>query len=69
VWPSVEAGKEAAEGVKVQSRCKLALGSLDTFASRPNWVADSSVSPNNTAAAAYCHRNVGLGFATIDGIT
>lgn len=47
---------------------RLALGSLDTFASRPSWVADSRVSPNSTAAAAYCHRSVGLGFATIDGI-
>lgn len=47
----------------------LAFGSLDTFASRPSWVADSSVNPNSTAAAAYCHRKVGLGFATIEGIT
>ena len=47
---------------------RLALGSLDTFASRPSWVADSRVSPNRTAAAAYCHRSVGLGFATIDGM-
>lgn len=46
----------------------LAFGSLDTLARSPSWVADSRVSPNRTAAAAYCHRSVGLGLATIDGM-
>ena len=51
------------------SKAGFTLGSLDTFARRPSCVADSSVMPKSTAAAAYCHRTVGLGCATMFGST
>ena len=39
------------------------------LASRPSCVADSSVNPNRTVAAAYCHLTVRLGRAMEDGMT
>ena len=50
-------------------RSRLTFGNLEMFASRPSCVADSRVSPNRTAAAAYCHFTVGLGRHMVDGIT